>query len=75
MAKLTRGLVLKITLLVCEKLTFGKVFAFENAVPLADAGITRCAKLSALAWIPLVIAKPVAAGGGVIAASTFFALE
>lgn len=75
MAKLTRGLVLKITLPVCEELTFGKVFALENSVPLADAGIACCAKLSALAWVALVIAEPVAAGCSVFAASALFALK
>ena len=62
-------------LAIGEKLTLGQVFAPEHAVPLADAGITRCAKLSALAWIPLVIAEPVAAGSGVVAATALFTLE
>ena len=75
MAKFSSDLVLKISLLVGEELTFWQVLALEHIVPFSNAGIAGGAQLAPLAWIAFVIAEPVTASSGVITASALFALK
>jgi hypothetical protein len=66
---------LKISALVGVELTNWQINSVELAMPFPNARIAGRAKFSAIAWVPVVVAKPVTTSRRVVAAPTFFALK